>query len=484
MQHHDEGSPFSISRRLLLRNALLSGSFLSLGGLSARSLFAEDSGDALDRKNLYGLPHHPATAKNVIVIFALGGLTQFELFDEKPLLQERHGQDLPESLLKTGQITTVTSRQGALPVVGADAEFGSYGESGMRLSNHVPELHRHADRIALVRTMVTDSVVHERATVSFFTGTQLLGRPSMGSWITYGLGLETKDLPEFVVMLSGRQDASAVNARMWGSGFLPGRHQGVQFRSEGDPVLFVKPPRGADAESRKAVLEGIEELNEIEAERTGDPEVRTRIAAYEKAARMQLSVPELSDLSDEPDELLAKYGAERDEGSFARNCVMARRLLERGVRTIQLIDAGWDHHYRMPRVLEEKTKQTDKPVAALLDDLAERGLLEETVVVFAGEFGRTPYCEGRFSRKSYGRDHNNRLGCFWMAGGGVKGGVTHGETDEWGWATVKDPVHVNDLQATILHTLGVDHERMTYRFQGRDFRLTDVEGRVVRELLA
>lgn len=473
-------SPVSMHRRLLLRNALLGGGYLSLGGLTARSLFAQ--GDETTQLPAATGMHHPATAKRVVVIYALGGLSQFELFDEKPLLQERHGEDLPASLLATGQITTVTSRQGALPVVGAVAEFESCGHSGQRMSNHVKELKRHADKLAIIRTMTTDSVVHERANVSFFTGTQVLGRPSMGSWVTYGLGSDTKDLPEFVVMLSGRQDASAVNSRMWGPGFLPGKHQGVQFRSKGDPVLYVNPPKGA-LESRDGMLEGLEKLNQIEAERTGDPSVHTRISAYEKAARMQLSVPDLMDLKNEKDELLEAYGADRKDGSFARNCVLARRLLERGVRFVQMIDAGWDHHENMPKAIETKTKQTDKPIAAFLDDLHERGLLEETVVVFAGEFGRTPYCEGRFSKNSYGRDHNNRLGSMWMAGGGVQGGVTHGVTDEWGWATVQDEVHVNDVQATLLHTLGIDHERLTHRSQGRDFRLTDVAGRVVQQVL-
>ena len=461
---------FELSRRALLR-----GSLFGLGGFAMRSLL----GDGLPL-----FPTYAPKAKRVIVLYMLGGLSQFELFDDKPLLRERHGEDLPKSLLETGQVTTVTSRQGAYPVVGSAAEFAQHGECGMWMSQYVPNLARHADKLALIRTMQTDSVVHERATLCFFTGTPLLGRPSMGSWLAYGLGSESKDLPEFVVMTSGRGDASAVNARMWGSGFLPGRYQGVQFRSAGDPVLFVESPPGVEQDSRDSVYRGLRELNELEAAATGDQDVWTRIWSYEKAARMQLSVPELTDLSSEPADVLERYGVDPEKPGYANNCLLARRLVERGVRFVQLLDRGWDHHGGLPNVMERKCEETDKPTAALLDDLEQRGLLEDTLVVFAGEFGRTPYCEGRFSRKSYGRDHNNRLGCLWLAGGGIRGGVTLGTTDEWGWATVEDPVHVNDVQATMLHCLGVDHTKLTYRFQGRDFRLTDVAGRVVDEILA
>ncbi|MCZ6597959.1 MAG: DUF1501 domain-containing protein [Planctomycetota bacterium] len=463
-----------LSRRSFLGDSMLGLGSVAVNGLLGRVAFG-------DRQLV---PHFAPTAKRVVVIFTLGGMSQYELFDEKPLLRERHGDDLPKSLLETGQITTVTSRQGALPVVGAVAEFESRGECGMRMSKYLPHLGKHADKIALIRSMQTDSVVHERATVCFFTGTQLLDRPSMGSWLSYGLGSESKDLPEFVVLLSGIGDASAVNARMWGSGFLPGRYQGVQFRNAGDPVLYVKNPPGVDDEARSSIYHGLKELNEIEAETTGDPDVLTRIHSYEQAARMQLSVPELTDLSKEPEQVLERYGAKADEPSFARNCVLARRLLERGVRFVQLLDRGWDHHYGLPKIIERKCKETDKPTAALLEDLEQRGMLDDTVIVFAGEFGRTPYCEGKFSRKSYGRDHNNRVGALWLAGGGIRGGTELGLTDEWGWATVQDPVHVNDVQATILHCLGVDHTKLVYRFQGRDFRLTDVGGRVVDEILA
>lgn len=461
------------------RRAFLQGSMLGLGSIAAHALLGREAYGAGDLEGL----HHKASAKRVLVIYAVGGMSQYELFDEKPLLRERHGDDLPQSLLESGEITTVTSKSGALPIVGSTAEFAAHGECGMRISNFLPNLSRHVDRLALIRTMQTDSVVHERASLQFFTGTTLLDRPSMGSWITYGLGSENRDLPEFVVMTSGRGDASAVNARMWGSAFLPGRHQGVQFRGEGDPVLYLKNPPGVSDESRKSVYRGLKDLNKLEAEATGDPEVETRIHSYEKAARMQLAVPELSDLKQETKETLKRYGANPSQPSFANNCLLARRMLERGVRFVQLLDRGWDHHSGMPDVMERKTMETDRPTAALLDDLVERGLLEDTLVVFAGEFGRTPYCEGALSRNSYGRDHNNRVGSLWLAGGGVRGGTQLGVTDEWGWDSVEDPVHVNDLQATVLHCLGVDHLRLTRRFQGRDFRLTDVAGRVVKEVL-
>ena len=463
------------------RRSLLGGSMLGLGSLAAGGLLGRGA-RAADGRGL--LPDHVPTAKRVVVLYMLGGLSQYELFDPKPLLNERHGDDLPESLLETGQITTVTSRQGALPVVGSAARFRRHGECGMEMSEYLPHLSRCADRIALIRSMQTDSVVHERATLCFFTGTPLLDRPSMGSWITYGLGSESRDLPEFVVMISGRGDASAVNARMWGSGFLPGRYQGVQFRASGDPVLYVNNPPGVDEVARASVYRGLRELNELQAERTGDPDVLTRIHSFEKAARMQLSVPELTDLSQEPPAVLERYGAEPGKPSFANNCLLARRLLERGVRFVQLLDRGWDHHFGLPGVMQRKCGETDRPTAALLEDLEQRGLFEDTLVIFAGEFGRTPYCEGRFTRDSYGRDHNNRVGCLWLAGGGIRGGAQLGTTDEWGWDTVADPVHVNDVQATVLHCLGVDHERLVHRFQGRDFRLTDVAGEVIHDIIA
>ena len=342
-----------------------------------------------------------------------------------------------------------------------------------------------ADDICLVRSMQTDHVLHEAAMSILFTGTMQLGRPSWGSWVTYALGTENKDLPEFVVMLSGRRDGgSPPHPRMWHNGYLPGRYQGCPFRSGKEPVFFVSNPEGIDAKTRRRILDTVKALNEREATTSGDPEVTARIHAYEMAARMQTSVPELTDLSKEPAEVLEQYGAEPGKESFANNCLLARRLAERGVRFIQLMDSGWDHHNNIPVVLKKKMEEVDKPIAALLGDLKQSGMLEDTLVIFCGEFGRTSYCEGPMSFASYGRDHQQLCGGLMLAGGGFRGGFAYGETDEWGWDVVKDPVHVHDVQATVLHALGLDHRRLVTRYQGRDFRLTDVAGNVLKPLLA
>jgi hypothetical protein len=342
-----------------------------------------------------------------------------------------------------------------------------------------------ADDICLVRSMQTDHVLHEAAMSILFTGTMQLGRPSWGSWVTYALGSENQDLPEFVVMLSGKRDGgSPPHPRLWHNGYLPGRHQGCAFRGGKEPVFFVSNPEGVDAGTRRRILDAVRALNEREAATSGDPEVTARIHAYEMAARMQTSVPELADLSKEPADVLEQYGAEPGKESFANNCLLARRLAERGVRFIQVMDSGWDHHYNIPVALKQKMEEVDKPIAALLADLKLSGLLEDTVVIFCGEFGRTSYCEGPMSFASYGRDHHQLCGGLMLIGGGFRGGFAYGETDEWGWDVVKDPVHVHDVQATVLHALGLDHLRLVTRYQGRDFRLTDVAGTVVKPLLS
>jgi len=472
-------NPYFLNRRAFLGNTMFGLSNVALASLLGGSAFGRT------RDDTPVFPNHTPTAKRVIVLFMSGAPSQFELFDDKPLLNLRRGEPLPDSVRQGKRITEVTVRQGALPIVGSPFEFKHYGSCGMHMSELVPGLGRHADDITLVRTMQTDTVIHETATTFFFTGTQLLGRPSAGSWVTYALGSEAKDLPEFVVLVSGSsRDDQGLHSRLWGSGFLPGKYQGVPFRSSGDAVLYLSNPPGVDTEDRASVLDGLRRLNEIEAERTGDPEVHTRIASYEMAAKMQLSVPDLTDIEKEGEETLTRYGADPKKPSFANNCLLARRLLERGVRFVQLCDRGWDHHDTLPKKLRAKMEITDKPIAALMDDLKARGLFEDTLIVFAGEFGRTPYCEGELTREAYGRDHNNRLGSMWMAGGGIARGRSLGTTDEWGWDTVDFPVHVHDIQATMLHTLGIDHLKLTHRAQGRDFRLTDVAGRVVPEMLA
>lgn len=471
----------------LARRAFLGSSALSLGSIALSSMMAR-RGLAASLGLDDGAPSFKvgnATAKRVILIFAAGGLSQIDLFDEKPLLGKRRGEELPDSVRKGQRITGVTEKQGALPVVGSCFKFKSYGKSGLRLSELFRNMGEFADDMCLVKSFQTDHVLHEAAMSILFTGSMQLGRPSWGSWASYALGSENKDLPEFVVMLSGSRDGgSPPHPRMWHNGFLQGRYQGCQFRGGKDPVFFINNPNGVDEKSRRRIIDSVKELNEIEAAASGDPDTTTRVQAYEMAARMQTSVPELADLSKEPADVLEQYGAEPGKESFANHCLLARRLAERGVRFIQIMDGGWDHHYNIPVILKKKMEEADKPIAALLRDLKDRGMLEDTLVVFCGEFGRTSYCEGPLSFASYGRDHQQLSGGMLLIGGGFRGGFAYGETDDWGWDVVKDPVHVHDAQATVLRALGLDHLRLVTRFQGRDFRLTDVGGNVIKPLLA
>jgi hypothetical protein len=476
-----------LARRAFLGTSVLGLGSIALSSLLARSGFARAGGPAPGGGGAGGpafkLPG--ATAKRVILVFAAGGLSQLDLFDEKPLLNRRRGEELPDSVRRGQRITGVTEHQGALPVVGTCFKFRPMGKSGLPLCELFRDMGAFADDFCLVRSMQTDHVLHEAAMSILFTGSMQLGRPSWGSWVSYALGSENKDLPEFVVLLSGKRDGgSPPHPRMWHNGYLAGRYQGCPFRGGKEPVFFASNPQGLDAKARRRVLDGVKALDELEAAATGDPEVTTRIQAYELAARMQTSVPELTDLSKEPADVLERYGAEPGKETFANNCLLARRLAERGVRFIQLMDGGWDHHYDIPNALRKKMEEADKPIAALLQDLKSGGLLEDTLVVFCGEFGRANYCEGPMSSASYGRDHHQLCGGLLLVGGGFRGGFAYGETDEWGWDVVKDPVHVHDLQATVLHALGLDHLRLVTRYQGRDFRLTDVAGRVVKELLA
>jgi hypothetical protein len=468
---------------LLCRRAFLGRSAFGLGGLAAALLQQRAAASSpQDPQPAWQLP--TAKAKRVVVIFLSGGLSQHDLFDEKPLLRERRGEELPPSVRKGERLTGLTERQGALPVVGSKFEFQDHGKCKLRMSELVPCLGEVADDLLLIRSLQTDHVLHEAAMTILFTGTPLLGRPSWGAWTSYALGDGKGNLPEFVVLLSNPDPATPLHPRLWHNGFLAGRHQGVPFRSGKEPVLFVDNPPGVDAAARARQLQALRALNEREAARSGDPDAQARLAAFETAARMQTGVPELADLRQEPPELLEEYGAEIGRDSFATNCVLARRLLERGVRFVQLCDAGWDHHYNIPRALPKKAEQVDKPTAALIRDLKRRGMLDDTIVVFAGEFGRTPYCEGPLAFDTYGRDHNALAGSVLVAGGGFKAGHAHGATDEWGWSAATDIVHVHDLHATILRQLGIDHQKLTVRAQGRDFRLTDVAGKVLPALLA
>jgi hypothetical protein len=426
----------------------------------------------------------PAKAKNIIYLFMAGAPSHMDLFDKKPKLKELDGQPCPPELLQGERFAFI---EGVPTILGSPFTFERHGQSGIELSELLPHLAGVVDDIAVVKSMHTTQFNHAPAQIFMNTGHQIVGRPSMGSWMTYGLGSENEDLPGFVVLLSGENDPDGGKS-CWGSGFLPTMHQGVEFRSRGAPVLYLENPDGVSAASRRASLDAIRELNHERTRLVGDPEIETRIAAYEMAYRMQTSVPELMDIEGEPASIHELYGTEPGEASFANNCLLARRLVERGVRFVQLYHWGWDHHGTssvddiasgLPRLCE----QTDRASAALVKDLKQRGMLDETLIVWGGEFGRTAMNEGRNNSLFIGRDHHPRAFTMWLAGGGVKPGVTVGETDELGYNIVEDPVEVHDLHATVLHLMGIDHTRLTYRFQGRDFRLTDVYGNVITKLV-
>lgn len=432
--------------------------------------------------------HHPAKIKRVIYLFQSGAPSHLDLFDPKPGLEKVFDQDLPDSIRQGQRITGMTSGQKRLPVAPSMFRFQKYGKSGMELSELLPHTSKIADELCLVRSMHTDAINHDPAITFIQTGSQQPGRPSLGAWLSYGLGSENSELPAFLVLLSlassGAND-QPLFGRLWGSGFLPSIHQGVKLRSVGDPVLHLNDPAGLSRDDRRRMLDALDKLNAMQSSRVHDPEIATRIAQYEMAYKMQASVPELMDLSKEPVSTFERYGPEsRKPGTFAANCLLARRLAERGVRFIQLYHRGWDQHGNLPGAIRSQCKDTDQPSAALVLDLKERGLLDDTLVIWGGEFGRTVYCQGTLKRDDYGRDHHGRCFSLWLAGGGVKKGYIHGETDDYGYNIVRDPVPVHDLNATILHLLGIDHTRLTYRYQGRDFRLTDVEGSVVKKLLA
>jgi len=433
--------------------------------------------------------HHAPKAKQVIFLFMSGGPSHIDLFNYKPGLKAFHGQELPASVRMGQRITGMTSGQKSFPCVAPMFEFRQHGQSGAWLSELLPHTAKIVDNIAIINSLNTEAINHDPATTYIQTGAQQPGRPSLGSWLSYGLGSENQNLPSFVVMISqgsGNKTDQPLFSRLWGSGFIPTQHQGVRFRSGQDPVLYLSNPPGIDSTTRRRMLDGVGELNELASESIADPEIHTRIAQYEMAFRMQSSVPELTDFADEPQHVLDAYGLDDQgtDGGFARNCLLARRMVERGVRFVQLMHRGWDQHGNLPKQIRGQCKDVDQPSAALIADLKARGLLDDTLVIWGGEFGRTVYSQGSLTKDNYGRDHHGRAFSLWLAGGGIKGGVTYGETDDHCYNVVKDPVHIHDLNATMLHCLGVDHTQLTYRFQGRDFRLTDVHGNVVKGIVA
>jgi hypothetical protein len=478
-----------LSQTTLARRAFLKRTGASLGTLALSSLLNENvlgqSGNNQIKGSLGALDplHFAPKAKRVIYLFQSGAPSHIDLFDPKPKLVEMTGEPLPDSVRRGQRITGMTSGQKYHLCVGSPFKFKKHGVSGTELSEVLPHLGKVADDICLLRGIHTDPINHDPAVTYLYTGHQQPGRPTLGSWASYGLGSENSNLPAFVVMISGGGGQS-LQSRYWGNGFLPSSHQGVQFRSKGDPVLFVSNPAGLNSHTRRRMLDRLQSLNQKQYESIGDPEILTRIEQYELAYRMQTSVPDLMDLKSEPQSVLDLYGADPNKPSFANNCLLARRLAERGVRFIKLLHRDWDHHGNLPNGIRSQAKNTDQGSAALIADLKQRGLLDETLVIWGGEFGRTAYSQGDITKQSFGRDHHPRCYSLWMAGGGIKGGMTFGQTDDFAYNIVKDGVHINDLHATILHCLGIDHERLTYRFQGRDFRLTDVAGKVAHPILA
>jgi hypothetical protein len=448
----------------------------ALAGLLQEDLRAEGG--------LPGLPHFPPKAKRVIYLFQSGAPSQMELFDYKPKLKDLRATELPDSIRQGQRLTGMTAAQTSFPVAPSLFQFAQHGKSGAWISELMPHTAKIVDELCFIKSMNTDAINHDPAITFFQTGFQLAGRPSIGAWLSYGLGSENKDLPAFVVMVSTGISDQPLYDRLWGSGFLPTRYQGVKLRSGGDPVLYLSNPDGIDDGARRRFVEDLGKVNQLSLEEFGDPEIATRIAQYEMAYRMQSSVPDLTDLSKEPDRVFELYGPDaRKPGTFAANCLLARRLAERGVRFIQLFHRGWDQHVKLPKNIALQCHDTDQPSAALVWDLKERGLLDDTLVVWGGEFGRTVYSQGKLTADDYGRDHHPRCFTIWMAGGGVKPGITYGETDDYCYNIAQDPVHVHDLHATILHCLGIDHTRLTFKFQGRHFRLTDVHGNVVKNVL-
>lgn len=467
-------------RRAFLNHSASAMGAAAIAGLMARDNQAKASAAAQ-------LTHFAPKAKRIVYLFQSGGPSHLELLDYKPNLKKLHGTELPDSIRHGQRLTGMTSGQKSFPVIAPKFKFHQTGQAGTWVSELLPHTARVMDDICLIRSMHTEAINHDPAITFIQTGSQQPGRPSLGAWLSYGLGSEADDLPAFIVLIShgsGKDANQGLLERLWGSGFLPSSHQGVKFRSSGDSVLYLSDPPGIDRDLRRQMLDGLAQLNQRELAQSGDPEISTRISQYEMAFRMQSSVPDLTDMSKESAKTFELYGEEsKKPGTFAANCLLARRMLERGVRCVQLYHRGWDQHGGLPTNIPKQAHDIDQPQAALITDLKQRGMLEDTLIVWAGEFGRTVYGQGGL-QEDYGRDHHGRCFSVWLAGGGIKPGIVHGETDDYGYNITRDPVHIHDLNATILHCLGYDHKRLTYRYQGRDFRLTDVHGNVVKPILA
>ncbi|WP_281541056.1 DUF1501 domain-containing protein [Maribacter aestuarii] len=478
------------TRRDFLTKTTLGMGALSLGAMiDPTSIFGNaPKGIPTDfgTGGVLGQPHFAPKAKRIIYLFQSGAPSQLDLFDYKPLLNKMQGQDLPESVHGGQRLTGMTSGQASLPLAGTLSKFNQYGDSGAWMTNLMPYTSKIVDELCFIKSMYTEAINHDPAITFIQTGSQLPGRPSMGSWLSYGLGTDNKNLPEFVVLVTkGKTGGQPLYSRLWGNGFLPSQHQGVQFRAGKDPVLYLTNPPGVDAKGRREQLDYLQKLEQLNHNDIGDPEILARMAQYEMAFRMQTSVPEIMDTADEPDYIYDMYGEDsKIPGTFAANALLARRLAERDVKFIQLYHQGWDQHGNLPNALNRQCKDTDQATAALIKDLKQRGMLEDTLVIWGGEFGRTNYSQGQLTATNFGRDHHGKCFTIFMAGAGIKGGVTLGATDDFGFNITQRPVHVHDFQATVMHLLGIDHERLTFKFQGRRYRLTDVHGEVVKEILA
>lgn len=486
MSLHCDHQNGNYTRRDFLTKTSLGLGALSLGSfLDPMGLLGQSPQTTGGSGGVLGSPHFTPKVKRVIYLFQSGAPSQLDLFDYKPLLNKMNGQDLPESIRQGQRLTGMTSGQASFPLAGTLANFKQHGESGAWMSDLMPHTSKMVDELCFIKSMYTEAINHDPAITFLQTGSELPGRPSIGSWLSYGLGTDNQNLPSFVVLVTKDKFGQPLYSRLWGNGFLPSQYQGVQFRAGKNPVLYLNNPPGVTEQSRRDQLDHLQKLEDINYHDVGDPEIMARMAQYEMAFRMQTSVPEIMDASAEPDHIYEMYGPDsRKPGTYAANCLLARRLAERDVKFIQLYHQGWDQHGNLPKAIATQCTETDQPTAALITDLKQRGMLDDTLVIWGGEFGRTNYSQGQLTETNFGRDHHPRCFTIFMAGAGVKKGFTLGATDEFGYSVVQDPVHVHDFQATLMHLLGIDHERLTFKFQGRRYRLTDVHGELVKSILA